>query len=205
MTVHKNELREFNTDELAHELISRGDLFEGGHLKRSLYDLFVELGVVACVDGIPIRVKDGNIELMAIIRNIGTFKGKLCSVGGRILLEESVEAALVRHFKTDLGAEIQMLTAWDKPALFHQFMRPRSDGKVLANFGVESQRRHAVSTIYLVKIDDKNIAYGQTSSGGQEARGVKWFSKDNMPRDDEFGYGQEVYFKKSFDVAQSLI
>ncbi len=135
---------------------------------------------------------------MAIVRNTGPLKGKFCSVGGRILLEESAESSLRRHFKTDLGTEIAFITPWDRPAFFHQFMRPHEDGNVLPDFGIESERRHAVSVIYLVKINEKNMIYGQTASGGQEASGVKWFSEDSMPRDDEFGYGQEVYYKKSF-------
>ncbi len=55
MTFNKKELKEISTDELAHELISRPDLIEDKHLKRSIYALFVELGVVSCVDGIPMR------------------------------------------------------------------------------------------------------------------------------------------------------
>lgn len=204
MTLSKKGLREFTTDELASELISRPDLFEGEHLKRSLYDLFVELGVVTCVDGIAVRKMDGKIELMTIVRNTGPFKGKLCSVGGRILLEESVESAMRRHFKTDIGSNINMLTPWDRPVLFHQFMRPQSDCTVLPDFGVEPQRRHAISLIYLVKLDDKKMEFGQTISGGQEASGVRWFSKDDIPQDDEFGYGQEVYYKKCFGLAASI-
>lgn len=198
-------LQDYSTDELASELIGRKDLFEGRHLKRSLYELFVELGVVACVDGIPFRKSNGKIELMAIARNTGPFKNKLCSVGGRILLEESVESALRRHFATDLGVEIEMINPWDKPVIFHQFMRPHIDGTVLPDFGAEPQRRHALSLIYLVKIEEKNIEYGQTEFGGQEASGTRWFSKDEMPADSEFGYGQEVYYKKCLEIAQSLM
>ena len=157
MTFYKIELNKFSTDELAYELISRPDLFEGKHLKRSIYALFVELGVVACVDGIPVRKRGGKTELMAIVRNTGPHKGKLCSVGGRILLEENIESALRRHFATDLGSDIEMLTPWDSPVLFHQFMHPHGNGTVLPDFGIESERRHAVSVIYLVKIDEKNM------------------------------------------------
>ncbi len=204
MTISKKELQEFSTDELARELMSRPDQFEGKHLKRSLYDLFVELGVVTCVDGIAVRKKVGKIELMTIVRNTGPFKGKLCSVGGRILLEESVESAMRRHFKTDIGSNIELLTQWDRPVLFHQFMRPKSDGTVLPDFGVEPQKRHAVSMIYLVKLSDTHMEFGQTSLGGQEASGVRWFSKDDMPPDREFGYGQEVYYKKCFELAENV-
>ena len=204
MSDREHMLKTYSTDELARELILRTDLFDGRHLKRTLYDLFVELGVVTCVDGIAVRKIDGKVELMTVVRNTGPFKGKLCSVGGRILLEESVESALRRHFKTDIGSDIEMLTPWDRPVLFHQFMRPKSDGTVLPDFGVEPQKRHAISIIYLVKLSDTPMEFGQTSSGGQEASGVRWFSKDDLPEDGEFGYGQEVYYKKCFELAKSV-
>lgn len=204
MEFSKNmNLAEFSTQTLAQELIARNDFFEEGGLilKPEFYKLFTEMGVIFCVDGIAIRKSSAGIEAMAIRRNTGAYQGKLCSVGGRVHIEEDIEAALRRHFRVDVGHEIELTTPWDKPAGFFQFMRPRADGTVAENFGTEPSRRHAVSVLYLVRLDDGAPVFGSTAHGGQEASGVEWFTLENMPHEEEFGYGQGVYFRKCLELA----
>lgn len=94
-----------------------GDLFnEKGFLSREAFALADILSIRCCVDGIAVRRGHaGEIEAMAIRRNTGPFAGKLCLVGGGISkfkgngqwLPESAEEALRRHFKRDLGFEIE--------------------------------------------------------------------------------------------------
>jgi ADP-ribose pyrophosphatase YjhB (NUDIX family) len=199
------DLSILSTEDLAKEILLRGDLFEGATLKPALYKLLTEMSAIMCVDGIAVRKRDDHVEALAIKRNTGEFRGKLCSVGGRILLEESIEQALRRQFTSDLGCKITFITPWDKPAIMHQFMRPRADGTTLPDFGAEHERRHAVNAIYLISVDSEDFIFGTTPHGGQEAFGVEWFSLLNMPADDAFGYGQEVYFKKCLELAETLL
>jgi ADP-ribose pyrophosphatase YjhB (NUDIX family) len=199
------DLSELSTEDLAKEILLRGDLFDGAILKPSFYKLLTEMSTIMCVDGIAVRKRNDHVEAMAIKRNTGEFRGKLCSVGGRILLEESIEQALKRQFANDLGCKITFITPWDKPAIIHQFMRPRADGTVLPDFGTEHERRHAISAIYLVRAESADFTFGTTPHGGREASGVEWFSLQHMPPPDAFGYGQGIYFKKCLELADTLL
>ncbi len=196
-------LTKFTTEELARELTGRDDLFEGALLKYEVYKLSVELGIPPCVDGVAVRKRDGIVEAMAIRRNTGPYTGKLCSVGGRIFFEESFEVAMRRQFTSDLGCEIEFITPWDRPAFVHQFMRPRADGTLLPDFGPEPTRRHNMTIVYLVRLLSEKFTFGSTTHGGQEAGGVEWFSLETMPPASEFGYGQDIYFKKCLQLAGS--
>ncbi len=207
MEFSKNtELANFSSETLAQELLARNDFFEdsGVILKPDFYKLLTEIGVIFCVDGIAVRKNNGNIEAMAIVRNTGAYRGKLCSVGGRVLTGEDVEHALRRHFSVDVGYEIDLITPWDKPAGFFQFMKPRADGTVADNFGTEPSRRHATSVLYLVQPSEGTPVFGSTAHGGQEASDVRWFSLENFPPREEFGYGQEVYFRKCLELAKEM-
>jgi ADP-ribose pyrophosphatase YjhB (NUDIX family) len=201
----KEGLSKFTTEELAEELLVRADFFDGAMLKFMLYRLSIELGIIPCVDGVAVRKRGDIIEALAIRRNTGPFKGKLCSIGGRILFEESFEQAMRRHAMSDLGTAIEFITPWDKPAAVHQFMRPRTDGSVLPDFGCEPTRRHNMTLIYLIRLKNEHFTFGSTPHGGQEAAAAEWFSLDAMPPPGEFGYGQEVYFKKCLEIAQTLL
>lgn len=200
------DLSELSSEDLAKELLTRNDMFEGSFLTPAIYKLSIELGIPPCVDGVAVRKRDdGTIEALAITRNTGPFKGTLCSIGGRILFEESLETAMRRQFMTDLGVHIEFLTPWDQPAVVHQFMRPQADGTVLPDFGVEPTRRHNITIVYMVRLLTDDFQYGSTETGGQEAAGVEWFSLKNMPPPDAFGYGQDVYFKKCLKLAEMLL
>ena len=205
MTIPHN-LSKFTTEELAKEMIARGDFFDGQLLKNELYKLSIELGIQPCVDGVAVRKwADGACEALAIRRNTGPFAGSLCSVGGRILFEESFECAMRRHFTTDLGVEIAFITPWDKPAAVHQFMRPMADGTILPDFGNDPTRRHDVTIVYIVQLLSEHFTFNKGAHGKQEASSVEWFSLKNMPPLEEFGYGQGVYFKKCLEVAKELL
>lgn len=205
MNTEENGLNKFTSDELAEELIKRDDLFEGRLLTRALYKLSIELGIQPCVDGVAVRKNGSEYEALAIRRNTGPFAGKLCSVGGRIFFEESFEQAIRRQFKVDLGCEINLLTPWDRPATVYQFMRPGVDGFVLPNFGPDPTRRHDITLVYIVSLIGDSFTFGHTEHGGQEAASIEWFSLKNMPQANEFGYGQDVYFKKCLLLAEEML
>lgn len=201
----KNELSGISTEALAAELSTRKDLVgSGGFLSNAAYSLSTELCIMPCVDGIAIRRRNDKIEALAIRRNTGPFTNKLCSIGGRILFEESYEQALRRHFKTDLDVKIEFLTPWDQPATVYQFMRPLNDGGVLPDFGVEISRRHCITSVYIVKLQTDALSFGSSKMGLQEVQGVEWFSVDNIPPPHEFGYGQDVYFRKCLELAERM-
>lgn len=190
-------ISQFTSEELARELLTRTLVNEQGLLSKELYELRMALGTLVCVDGIPLRYNSsGDPELMAIRRNTGPYKGKLCYVGGIVPKGAPLKMALEQHFKRDLGLDIGFSY---NMVFVCEYLRPDSLGNTPDHFLPEPTKDHNVGITYVVKIvDDQQINYG-VGTGGQEASGVVWFSEDNMPSDEEFGYGQSRGYRKVFD------
>src|SRR3989344_2190168 len=197
-------LNDFGTEELAAELLKRKDFRgAGGRIPHGqVYELFEKGIPIICTDGIAVRhSSDGEIEAMAIRRNT-LDKGKLCSVGGRIFYGESVEEAVRRHFMSDLGCNIRPLTPWWTPFFVLQ-TRPIAEGPK-KDFGFEPSK-HGVSLYHLVALENEPTKFGSTPYGGQEASGVEWFSLEDFPQDEAFGFGQHLPFRLAFAKAAEIL
>lgn len=193
-----------STKELAAELTNRVDLFnEDGFLSSDeLYRLRCKLGAVICVDSVPVRKRaDGTIEAMAIKRKTGPYAGKLCLVGGTVKKGDSIEESARGHFKTDLGVDIDFLTLWDKPACLHQL----ANGSLKTDFAPDPTKDHVIALVYLVSLKGEKFIFGATPHGGQEVEDIFWFSLDNMPLPEEFGYNNSVVFRKCLLLAKTLL
>ena len=184
-----------DTDTLARELLSRTDYVLGpGFLIEPVYKLRIELGPIPCVDAIALRMQGGEYEALAIRRATGFYKGRLCTVGGSILLGETFEAAIARHFKTDIGVEVQLLCPPQEPAMALQYYSPGKDGVAKDGF-LPEPAKHSVAFLYPVRLIHEAYSYGETGHGGQEAGSVEWLRLRALPPADEFGYGQRVAFE----------
>lgn len=216
---HKNpELAHVAIDSLVSEVMRRRDelLMPQGWLTKEAFDLADFLGTRVCVDGIPARVNDQNdVELMAIRRNTGPYTGKLTLIGGGVgrvegdndeWVPESTEEALRRHFKADLGLEIEPVGSWQKPDFLAQEMRA-VDGLIKPNFFPNPNSRHLIAARYIVSLKDDSgpAVFGSTEFGGQEASDVIWFTEPEMPESSEFGYGHDVTYRTMFPVARDLL
>ena len=202
------DLQKISAEELASELLQRTDLFDkDGFLKGdALYKLRCKLGAVVCVDSAPVRKRDdGVIEVMAIKRKTGSYAGKLCLVGGLVKKDSSLEESIRLHFKTDLGLEIDFVTPWDKPACIHQGMRPLSNGGLKVDFIPDPTKDHVIAPVYLVKLKSEKFNFGISPYGGQEVEGVVWFSLEEMPDREEFGYQHDIVFKKCLLLAKNFL
>jgi ADP-ribose pyrophosphatase YjhB (NUDIX family) len=185
-----------------------------GFLSPEAFKLADFLGTRVCVDGVPARLnEEGEVELMAIERNTGPYAGQLALVGGGVgrvrendsWAPESLEQALRRHFRVDLGLDIEPLSSWQQPAYIAQDMRP-VDGALEQSFTPNDNSRHLVAARYLVKIVGKeNPVFGTTTLGGQEAAAIAWFSEAAMPPPDAFGYGHRETFEAMFPAARQLL
>lgn len=202
-----NLLTGVSTGELLKELLGRDDLLDGnGMLNFSLYQLFCKYGVLPCTDGIAVRRNvHGCIEAMAIRRGTGCFKGRLCSVGGRILRGERMEDCLRRQFRNDLGCEIKMLTSWKCPVDIGQAYPLDSPLTDLwpEDFGPED-RKHTISCYYpVLLLGEPN--FGATEHGGQEAMQVEWYTIETLPLPEHFGYDQHPKFVAALKAAEGLL
>lgn len=183
------ELSRVATKELVRELLHRPDLRRlDGLLEPEIFSLRENLGAIPCVDGIPIRRREGILEGAVIRRGTGAYKGKYAFVGGVIAYGESVEAALRRHFRDDLGIAINFLDqqTWHRPARVVQYAPYVASGTVPRDFHHEPTR-HAVALTYLVMLESEDIRFG-TTAYGQEAEELVWFSTATCPSPEDFGY-----------------
>ena len=212
----KSELSNQPIDTLLAEVLRRkGELLtDDGLLTDKSFALADFLGTRVAVDGVAVRHNDKEQpELMAIRRNTGPYAGKLCLVGGGIgrineagaWLPESIDEALKRHFKTDLGYDISPVGSWDAPHYVAQDMRP-IEGVVRPGFMPNPNSRHLLASRYLVTLNNptERPVFGSTSVGGQEAADIEWFTKSEMPGHDDFGYNHGQTYDHMFNVASKL-
>ncbi|MEA1929447.1 MAG: NUDIX hydrolase [Patescibacteria group bacterium] len=199
---NQESLKDVPTGDLARELGSRPDLFLGGGrlLVHPVFKLREQLGPISCVDGVPARVHAGRVELMVIRRGTGPCASKLALVGGVIGMGESVEGALRRHFSSDLGVKIDLLTPIESPSVVAQYSREPREG-----FLPEPGRDHCIGLTFLVALLDDSFVFGETEHGGQEVVGVHWFAETDMPVWSEFGYGQDSVCRSIFPIARRLL
>ncbi len=196
-------LKDVPTEQLAEELFMRPDLLDrDGVMPQPLYQLVVKIQPLPCVDGVAVRKNGDYIEAMAIRRGTGHEKGKWCSVGGRIRRNESIESALRRQFRIDLGCEIEALVPWWQPTTVAQFA-PAEEVKGQEGFSLE-YGKHAISLYYLVRLLGES-RFGTTDFAGQEALGVAWFTLGNLPRREAFGFDQRPRFEACLRAAEELL
>ncbi len=211
--------RQVSTPVLLREAMQRPDLMQlNGYITGASWDMADRLVPRFCVDGAPFRMNDdGEVEAMAIVRNTGRFAGKLCLVGGGVgqvkdeatdrWVPQSVEEALRDHFRTDLGREITLISgSWHRPDYLAQDMRPDENGNVRPGFQANYGSRHLLANRWAVEFtDDGPFVFGATTVGGQEVAGVEWFTRDQMPPDEAFGYRHDETYRALFEIATPIL
>jgi len=185
----KNSLSTIPIEVLIEALIARQtELFleeNHGLLISPAFELRKVLGATVCVDGIPYKHNaKGKIELMAIRRNSGAYPDKLVLEGGTIAKGESTKDALKRHFREDFGVEIEIA---ESPFDVTQYRKEKPDNQWMQDPGKE----HNVGPVYLIQILGEVPSYSQMGS-------MEWFSEEQMPPDEEFGYTNERIYRKAF-------
>lgn len=201
-------LKGFPAPMIAEILAKRKDLdkcvLPGGMVEGPIWSIRATLGAVACVDGVAVRLNDkGEVEGGVIRRRTGQFPDKLAYIGGVVGRYESIEAAMRRHWRTDLGLKIELPLGWSHPVCMRQYA-PQVDGKNREGFCWDP-KKHSYASTHLVVItsDPKNITLGSTAYGGQEASGFEWYTGKNCPPDSEWSYDMRDGFLEVLAVAKS--
>jgi hypothetical protein len=181
------------TEAIAAYLATRKDLVNGkGLVSREVYLLRTKLGPIACTDSFGVYQGINGPEILAIIRNTDEFAGKICAIGGGIALYESLEDAVKRHWKDDLGYKVESLD-WRHPVMMNQF-KPGGTGEFYSD-----AKKHSLATAFVVNIDDKSSLKVGATDYGQEAMGYVWLTKDNFPKREDFAYGFYDFCKAILD------
>jgi ADP-ribose pyrophosphatase YjhB (NUDIX family) len=136
---------------------------------------------IVCVDVLPIhREPIGQItEVGLILRYTPDGSLRWCLVGGRVRFGEPIPAAVLRHMRESLGAEVQFdISHWREPLYVAQYCPAPQEGFL------SDPRKHAISLTYALEltgeIDPRN-----------EAIDFHWFPLDKLPQTGDFGFDQD--------------
>lgn len=176
-----------------------------GLVQGDIWPLRTKLGAIPCVDGVAVRRNAaGEIEGGIIRRRTGKFPGKLALIGGVIARYESIEDALKRHWREDLGLLVYLPTGWSRPVRMQQYA-PQVDGRNRLSF-LHDPGKHSVASTHLVIIDPKSgpVTFGH-KLGGQEAEDFVWLSKETCPGDTEWAYNMRETFLDCLTAAEALL
>ena len=131
---------------------------------------------IACVDLVPVRGKAED-QRIGLIRRQTPFDGRSmwCQIGGRIRLDETVRAALLRHLHETLTG-----VTWDPPLdpqpdyVMQWFPVPPTDAP--ARYGLDP-RRHAVALSFRADLSgDPSIV------PGGEAMNFAWLTVADLSK-----------------------
>lgn len=199
-----SSLKDASTLELAQELAKRADLEmlvnKDGLVNPDIWNLRSKLGAVGCVDGVAIRRNGNTAEGGVIRRGTSKFAGKLALVGGVIARYESIEDAMKRHWRADLGFEIDLPLGWDCPVCMRQYA-PQVNGENRPEF-CHDPGKHSYASTHLVVITNGDGAKFGTKIGGQEATDFLWFTAENCPPEEEWAYNMRDTFLEVLAAGQ---
>ena len=184
------DLTQVPNENLINELLQRTLVDENGFVDPVAWKLRVMLGIIPCVDSIAVRETEHGREVLATKRITGPYAGKWCVIGGVISRGESIENALRRHWKIDVGCEINSFD-WRKPDSVHQHTPLIS---VSENDFLPEPSKFSIGLFYKVQLLNDPNKYGATKYGGQEVGGYEWFSKETLPSAENFAYGFHELF-----------
>lgn len=150
------------------------------------YELIQNSIPIACVDIAPLRPdKQGGIEAIGLIFRDTPHQGRRwCLVGGRVLRNETLAAAVSRQLRQTLGDGIRFQLDSDaQPVYVAQYFPARQP------VGLIDPRQHAITMNYCVEIGGEVVPQG-------EALEFRWFAPDSLPKPDEFGFEQDRVLKQ---------
>ena len=146
-------------------------------LPRPVYWLARKLVPIPCVDVLPYRDSDAGPEV-GLIRRIGADGSTpgWALVGGRVIMRESLEEAIVRHVESTLGDGLEIGAVDTSRPLHAAEYSPdgRPGGRIDPN-------KHAVALSYVLEIDGLITPIG-------EAVDFEWFPADAIPDQQAFAY-----------------
>ena len=146
-------------------------------LSEEAYRQAREMVPIACVDLLPWRETQAGREIGLITRTGERGQAALSLIGGRVLRDETLGAAVARHVRETLG-----------PGVSFEAIDPARPVTVVEYFPEPGDQpfvdpsKHAVSMTYAARMR------GEPRAGG-EARDFGWFPADEPLPPERFGFG----------------
>lgn len=166
-----------------------------GYLDDDLYKTVTENIPIICVDIIPIK-KDENWKVGLIVRATGTQAKKWTILGGRIYHSESVDEAIGRHLKHDLGVEnfnhFKDFSDQNPFMVQQYFMKDNFESD---RYGFDPSK-HSLALTYLVQIDESQL------TPRNEAEDFVWI-EDQITDASQTGYNQHVMVNRALEALKT--
>lgn len=143
---------------------------------------------IACADVLPIRDGRDGVEVGLICRETPQQGNRWVTVGGRILLNETVRKAVVRQVRETLGPGLKCQVA-HYPIAIVEYVSRHSKAKPF------DPRQHAIGLTYVVRLS------GRVQAGG-EAFEFGWFTRRTLPPARAIGFGQHSMLLECFERLQ---
>jgi ADP-ribose pyrophosphatase YjhB (NUDIX family) len=168
-----------------HDLIGAQDQW----LPQEQYDFIVAHVPILCVDLIPLSA--GQQPLIGLIERATPDDGTgWCLVGGRVMRDEPLTAAVTRHLQATLGDEIDVDLSTLRPIGIIEYFSEKGLGEF------HDPRKHAVSVTYSGRCSGTPRV-----QAGTEAINFAWHTNEQLPAV-RFGFGQEKVVKRFLGLAQ---
>lgn len=146
-------------------------------LPQEQYDFIVAHVPILCVDLIPLS-DDEQPRIGLIERAIPDGGRGWCLVGGRVIRDEPLTAAVTRHVRATLGAEIDVDLATLRLVGVIEYFSEEGKGEF------RDPRKHAVSVTYA-----GHCSGTPRAQAGTEAIDFAWHTEEQLPAV-RFGFGQ---------------
>lgn len=129
--------------------------------------------------------KNKNIwETLLLIRKTGYAKGQWCIIGGRVWIGELLKQAIERQAE-DLRIKVKIILPFNSN--FPSFIDDQKN---------QDETKSPLSFVYPVE-----IVSGEVREEGEEYKGYKWFSINNIPK---IGYGQKLQIQTTIEQLKKL-
>ena len=169
-----------------HDLIGAHDQW----LPKEDYDFIVAHVPILCVDLIPLSA-EGEPRIGLIERATPGGGTGWCLVGGRVMRDEPLAAALARHLHSTLGENLEIDPAELRPVGVIEYFSQEGIGEF------HDPRKHAVSVTY----SGRSTGRAQVQDNG-EAINFAWHSKEQLASV-RFGFGQEKVIQRFLALDQN--
>jgi ADP-ribose pyrophosphatase YjhB (NUDIX family) len=129
---------------------------------------------IACVDILPVVIDQdtGLVAQVGLIKRVFQNREVWCHLGGRVLLGEHLDHAVLRHVNATIG-DLPAAAQLSQESFFtNQFFRQREQG-----FGFDPSK-HAIATCYTLTMPR---AAAVTVSEEGEALAFQWFPRERLP------------------------
>jgi len=149
---------------------------------------------IVTIDVLPINKieGDGITRVGLILRETADEGKKWCFIGGRLLYGEKLWDGVNRQIKITLGdtVSISKENVHQQPLYVAQYFSYEDDEFL------RDPRQHSIGLTYVLNLEGE-------IKPRDEALDFKWFSLNNLPKEDQFGFNHNKLLSKCLELLKS--